>query len=204
MAGEQIPSCHHSDRKKEKTEEIAKEIKKQSQKKHRLARSCRQRRLSLGGQFGIGAYQGGGALLWSGFSPPLDHIPWGAEAEWASPSSSDWRSSSTATKRSPGNAYSHVCSDSSGSKQKMFMPTSAKKCDAKVLPTNSTTPKSVNPNVTSWINSYHFGGKIKHAYETCQADKSGLLKTCQHDVNMTGVTGKQTCQTITKARKQNL
>ena len=33
--------------------------------------------------------------------------------------------------------------------KKMFMPTSAKKCDAKVLPTNSTTPKSVNPNVTS-------------------------------------------------------
>ena len=25
--------------------------------------------------------------------------------------------------------------------KKMFMPTSAKKCDAKVLPTNSTTPK---------------------------------------------------------------
>ena len=75
------------------------------------------------------------------------------------------KTSSTATKRSSGNAYSHVCSDSSGSKQKMFMPTSAKKCDAKVLPTNSTTPKSVNPNVTSLIHwSYHFGGKIKHAY----------------------------------------
>ena len=35
---------------------------------------------------------------------------------------------------------------------------------AKVLPTNSTTPKSVNPSVTSLIHSYHFGGKIKHAY----------------------------------------
>ena len=67
-------------------------------------------------------------------------------------------------KRSSGNAYSHVCSDSSGSKQKMFTPTSAKKCDAKVLPTNSTTPKSVNPNVSSLIRSYNFGGKIKHAY----------------------------------------
>ena len=74
------------------------------------------------------------------------------------------KTSSTATKRSSGNAYSHVCSDSSGSKPKISMPTWAKKCDAKVLPTNSTDPKSVNPNVTSLIHSYHFGGKIKHAY----------------------------------------
>ena len=47
---------------------------------------------------------------------------------------------------------------------KMFMPNSARKCDAKVLPTNSTIQKSVNPTVTSLIHSYLFGGKIKHAY----------------------------------------
>ena len=114
------------------------------------------------------------------------------------------RTSGTATKRSSGNADSHICSDSSGDKQKMFMPTSAKKCDAKVSPTNSTTPRLPNHNVTSWIHLYHFGGKIKHADETCQANKSTLLKTGKQDLNMTGVTGKQTCQAINKARKQNL
>ena len=50
------------------------------------------------------------------------------------------------------------------SREKISMPTWAKKYDANVLPTNSTTPKSVNPNVTSLIQSYHFGGKIKHAH----------------------------------------
>ena len=48
--------------------------------------------------------------------------------------------------------------------QKMFMPTSAKKYDAKVLPTNSTTPKWVNPivnSLNSLIHTYFFGGKIK-------------------------------------------
>ena len=75
MVGEQIPSCHHSDRKKEKTEEKAKEIKKQSQKKQRLARSCRQRRLSLGGQFGIGAYQGGGLCFGVASAPPWTTSP---------------------------------------------------------------------------------------------------------------------------------
>jgi hypothetical protein len=62
--------------------EKAKEKKKQSQKKRRLARSR--------AQFGIGAFQGGG-LLSSGFTdPPLEHMPWGAE--WASSvsSSSEW------------------------------------------------------------------------------------------------------------------
>ena len=69
-----------------------------------------------------------------------------------------------------------------------------------MLPTNSTTPRLVNPNVTSWIHSYHFGSKIKHAYETCQANKSRLLKTCQQDLNTTGVTEKQTCQTCKQSR----
>ena len=45
-----------------------------------------------------------------------------------------------------------------------FVPTSARKCDAKGLPTNSTIQKSVNPNVSSLIYSHLLRGKIKHAY----------------------------------------
>ena len=85
-----------------------------------------------------------------------------------------------------------------------FVPTSARKCDAKVLPTNSTIQKSVNPNVSSLIYSHLLRGKIKHAYQTCQANKSGLRQTCQQGLNMTGMTGKQTCQRINGARKQNM
>ena len=46
----------------------------------------------------------------------------------------------------------------------VMKPTSARKCDAKVLPTNSTIQKSVNPNVSSLIYSHLLRGKIKHAY----------------------------------------
>ena len=38
------------------------------------------------------------------------------------------------------------------------------KCYPKILPTNSTIQKSMNPNVTLLIHSYLFKGKIKHAY----------------------------------------
>ena len=112
----------------------------------------------------------------------------------------------------------------------MFMPTSAKKCDAKVLPTNSTTPKWVNPTVTSLIHSYLFGAlgvklnvPTKHAKQTSQdflklAGKTWIrqrwpdnkhakqsmgqeIKTCKQGLNMTGVTRKEACQTIDRSSK---
>ena len=65
-----------------------------------------------------------------------------------------------------------------------FVPTSARKCYANMLPTNSTIQKSVNPNVTSLIHSYFFQGTSKHAYWTCQANKSGLRQTDDRKTNM--------------------
>ena len=140
-------------------------------------------------------------------------------------------------------AHEHVCAKEdldlltvmfartvSGSKQKTFMPTSARKCDAKVLPKNSTIQKSVNPNVTSLIYSHHsFGVKLsmptKHAKQTSQdclkLDSKAWTwqgwpenkhakqstgqenKTCKQGLNMTGVTGKEAC-TIHKHVNANM
>ena len=79
-------------------------------------------------------------------------------------------------------------SDALGNKKRSCQPQQGNvmlKCYPKVLPTNSTIQKPVNPKVTSLIYSHLFRGKIKHAYQTCQANKSGLLtnSTTQKSVN---------------------